>query len=151
MKMSYRRLGSSGPETSALGLGCMGMSDLYGPSSRQESIATIHDALDAGITLLDTGDFYGNGGRDCRSDQGRLRCPCSAPVARAAAITHRRRPARSRRRRPLCARSARASGQREERFADMRDCTIRLRLQQSHGACSYQSASGNRTCVTESA
>jgi aryl-alcohol dehydrogenase-like predicted oxidoreductase len=61
MKMSYRRLGSSGPETSALGLGCMGMSDLYGPSSRQESIATIHDALDAGITLLDTGDFYGMG------------------------------------------------------------------------------------------
>jgi aryl-alcohol dehydrogenase-like predicted oxidoreductase len=44
-----------------LGLGCMGMSDLYGPTDRDESIATIHAALDAGITLLDTGDFYGMG------------------------------------------------------------------------------------------
>ena len=46
---------------SALGLGCMGMSGMYGPSDRPESIATIHAALDAGITLLDTGDFYGMG------------------------------------------------------------------------------------------
>jgi aryl-alcohol dehydrogenase-like predicted oxidoreductase len=46
---------------SALGLGCMGMSDVYGPSDRTESIATIHAALDAGIDLLDTGDFYGMG------------------------------------------------------------------------------------------
>jgi aryl-alcohol dehydrogenase-like predicted oxidoreductase len=61
MKMSYRRMGSSGPETSILGLGCMGMSDFYGPSARDESIATIHAALEAGITLLDTGDFYGMG------------------------------------------------------------------------------------------
>lgn len=61
MKMSYRRIGSTGPETSALGLGCMGMSDFYGPSDRGESIATIHAALEAGITLLDTGDFYGMG------------------------------------------------------------------------------------------
>jgi aryl-alcohol dehydrogenase-like predicted oxidoreductase len=60
-KMSYRRIGSSGPETSSLGLGCMGMSDFYGPSARDESIATIHAALEAGITLLDTGDFYGMG------------------------------------------------------------------------------------------
>src|SRR3954463_3151939 len=59
--MLTRRLGSSGPAVSALGLGCMGMSDLYGPADRQESIATIHAALDAGITLLDTGDFYGMG------------------------------------------------------------------------------------------
>jgi aryl-alcohol dehydrogenase-like predicted oxidoreductase len=44
-----------------LGLGCMGMSALYGPADREESIATIHAALDAGITLLDTGDFYGMG------------------------------------------------------------------------------------------
>ncbi len=46
---------------SDLGLGCMGMSDLYGPADTSESIATIHAALDAGITLLDTGDFYGMG------------------------------------------------------------------------------------------
>ncbi|MFJ9520116.1 aldo/keto reductase [Kitasatospora sp. NPDC101801] len=55
------RLGSTGPETSALGLGLMGMSDLYGPADEAESIATVHAALDAGVTLLDTGDFYGMG------------------------------------------------------------------------------------------
>jgi len=59
--MQLRRLGTQGPAVSALGLGCMGMSGMYGPSDRQESIATIHAALDAGITLLDTGDFYGMG------------------------------------------------------------------------------------------
>jgi len=59
--MRYRRLGTSGPHASALGLGCMGMSGMYGPADRVESIATIHAALDAGITLLDTGDFYGMG------------------------------------------------------------------------------------------
>ncbi len=59
--MITRSLGSKGPQVSALGLGCMGMSDLYGPADRAESIATIHAALDAGITLLDTGDFYGMG------------------------------------------------------------------------------------------
>ena len=59
--MEKRKLGSTGPESSALGLGCMGMSDVYGPADRDESIATIHAALDAGITLLDTGDFYGMG------------------------------------------------------------------------------------------
>jgi aryl-alcohol dehydrogenase-like predicted oxidoreductase len=59
--VKYRKLGAHGPEVSAIGLGCMGMSDLYGPADRSESIATIHAALDAGITLLDTGDFYGMG------------------------------------------------------------------------------------------
>jgi aryl-alcohol dehydrogenase-like predicted oxidoreductase len=59
--MITRSLGSTGPRVSALGLGCMGMSDLYGPWDEQESIATIHAALDAGITLLDSGDFYGMG------------------------------------------------------------------------------------------
>src|SRR5690348_4461222 len=59
--MIRRTLGKNGPEISALGLGCMGMSDMYGPSDRAESINTIHAALDAGITLLDTGDFYGMG------------------------------------------------------------------------------------------
>jgi aryl-alcohol dehydrogenase-like predicted oxidoreductase len=56
-----RTLGATGPRVAALGLGCMGMSDFYGPSDEAESIATIHAALDAGITLLDTGDFYGMG------------------------------------------------------------------------------------------
>jgi len=56
-----RRLGANGPELSSLGLGCMGMSDFYGPAEEAESIATIQTALEAGITLLDTGDFYGMG------------------------------------------------------------------------------------------
>jgi aryl-alcohol dehydrogenase-like predicted oxidoreductase len=60
--MKTRKLGKHGPASSALGLGCMGMSDLYGlPPDPAESIATIHAALDAGITLLDTGDYYGMG------------------------------------------------------------------------------------------
>src|SRR3954469_11580710 len=59
--MKTRNLGENGPAVSALGLGCMGMSDLYGPADRDEGIATIRAALDAGITLLDTGDFYGMG------------------------------------------------------------------------------------------
>ena len=56
-----RRLGDTGPTVAPLGLGLMGMSDLYGPADESESIATIHAALDAGVTLLDTGDFYGMG------------------------------------------------------------------------------------------
>jgi aryl-alcohol dehydrogenase-like predicted oxidoreductase len=56
-----RKLGSAGPEVSAIGLGAMGMSGMYGPADRAESIATIHAALDAGINLIDTGDFYGMG------------------------------------------------------------------------------------------
>jgi aryl-alcohol dehydrogenase-like predicted oxidoreductase len=56
-----RTLGSTGPEVSAIGLGCMGMSDLYGETDEAESIATIHAALDAGINLLDTGDYYAMG------------------------------------------------------------------------------------------
>ena len=59
--MKQQKLGTAGPEVSAIGLGCMGMSDFYGPADRGESIATIHAALDAGINLLDTGDFYGMG------------------------------------------------------------------------------------------
>lgn len=51
--MIHRKLGTHGPETSAIGLGCMGMSDFYGPADRAESIATLHAALDAGVTLLD--------------------------------------------------------------------------------------------------
>jgi len=59
--MDTRQLGSTGPAVSQLGLGCMGMSGMYGPADRAEAIATIHAALDAGINLLDTGDFYGMG------------------------------------------------------------------------------------------
>ncbi|MEX3856287.1 aldo/keto reductase [Paraburkholderia sp. BR10923] len=59
--MKMRTLGRNGPTVSALGLGCMGMSDFYGPADRTESIATLHSALEAGVTLLDTGDFYGMG------------------------------------------------------------------------------------------
>lgn len=59
--MRTRSLGTTGPQVSALGLGCMGMSALYGEANRAESIATIHAALEAGVTLLDTGDFYGMG------------------------------------------------------------------------------------------
>lgn len=59
--MERKKLGKLGPTVSAVGLGCMGMSGMYGPSDRAESLATIHAALDAGINLLDTGDFYGMG------------------------------------------------------------------------------------------
>jgi aryl-alcohol dehydrogenase-like predicted oxidoreductase len=59
--MNTRKLGTTGPDVSAIGLGAMGMSDLYGPADEGEGIATIHAAIDAGITLIDTGDFYGAG------------------------------------------------------------------------------------------
>src|SRR4051812_16654973 len=59
--MDSHELGSNGPFVSRVGLGSMGMSDFYGPTEEAESIATIHAALDAGVTLLDTGDFYGMG------------------------------------------------------------------------------------------
>jgi aryl-alcohol dehydrogenase-like predicted oxidoreductase len=56
-----RQLGSHGPRVFPLGLGCMGMSDFYGPADENESIATIHAALEAGVTLLDSGDYYAAG------------------------------------------------------------------------------------------
>src|SRR6266436_8387753 len=59
--MKQQQLGSHGPQVSVLGLGTMGMSDMYGPADRAESIATLHAAIDQGVTLLDTGDFYGMG------------------------------------------------------------------------------------------
>jgi aryl-alcohol dehydrogenase-like predicted oxidoreductase len=57
--MQTRTLGKNGPVVSALGLGCMGMSEFYGARDDAESIATIHHALDRGVTLLDTADMYG--------------------------------------------------------------------------------------------
>jgi aryl-alcohol dehydrogenase-like predicted oxidoreductase len=93
--MQTRTLGSTGPAVSALGLGAMGMSGAYGEADRAESIATVHAALDAGVTLIDTGDFYAMGhnelllaealrGRDRDSYQlsvkfGMLRQPGSGP------------------------------------------------------------------------
>lgn len=59
--MKTRSLSSKGPRVSALGLGCMGMSDFYGPADEAESLATLHAALEAGVTLLDTADYYGMG------------------------------------------------------------------------------------------
>jgi aryl-alcohol dehydrogenase-like predicted oxidoreductase len=61
LQLQPRQLGAKGPVVSPVALGCMGMSDLYGPADENESIATIHAALDAGITLLDTGDYYAAG------------------------------------------------------------------------------------------
>jgi aryl-alcohol dehydrogenase-like predicted oxidoreductase len=59
--MQYRRFGKSSLVVSAVGLGCMGMSEFYGATDEQESIATIQHALDCGVTLLDTADMYGSG------------------------------------------------------------------------------------------
>jgi aryl-alcohol dehydrogenase-like predicted oxidoreductase len=57
--MQTRKLGANGPTVSALGLGCMGMSEFYGPRDESEAVATIHRALDLGITFFDTADMYG--------------------------------------------------------------------------------------------
>jgi aryl-alcohol dehydrogenase-like predicted oxidoreductase len=58
---AFRKLGAAGPEVFPISLGCMGMSGVYGPADEAESMATIHAAMDAGINLIDTGDFYGMG------------------------------------------------------------------------------------------
>jgi aryl-alcohol dehydrogenase-like predicted oxidoreductase len=59
--MPYRRLGKSALVVSAIGLGCMGMSEFYGDTDDRESVATIQHAIDRGVTLLDTADMYGSG------------------------------------------------------------------------------------------
>ena len=76
--MDTRTLGSTGPRTSVIGLGCMGMSGLYGPADEAESIATVHAAIDAGVTLLDTGDFYGQGRTETRPAAGTASTPAPA-------------------------------------------------------------------------
>ncbi|MGE5721591.1 MAG: aldo/keto reductase [Sphingomonadales bacterium] len=76
--MQRRRLGRNGPEVSAIGLGCMGMSEFYGDADEAESIATIHHALDRGVNFLDTADMYGVGrneelvGRAIRERRGEV-------------------------------------------------------------------------------
>jgi len=76
--MKKRRLGSGGPEVSAIGLGCMGMSEFYGAGDDSESIATIRHSLDRGVTFLDTADMYGSGrneelvGRAIRERRGEV-------------------------------------------------------------------------------
>src|SRR5215210_2844203 len=60
-EVGKRRLGANGPEVSAIGLGCMGMSEFYGAGSEAESIGTIHHAIERGVTFLDTADMYGVG------------------------------------------------------------------------------------------
>src|SRR5712664_763073 len=62
--MQTRELGGSGLTVGAIGLGCMGMSQSYGPPDDDESIRTIHRALDLGVTLIDTADAYGRGGNE---------------------------------------------------------------------------------------
>ncbi len=57
--MTYRRLGARGPQVSAIGLGCMGMSWAYGPTDESEAMATLHEAIDLGINFLDTAEVYG--------------------------------------------------------------------------------------------
>ncbi|MGH8213406.1 MAG: aldo/keto reductase, partial [Rhodanobacteraceae bacterium] len=62
--MQTRELGRNGPQVSAIGLGCMGMSEFYGAADEAESVRTIHHALDAGLNFLDTADMYGSGANE---------------------------------------------------------------------------------------
>src|SRR5579863_4355240 len=71
---AFRKLGAGGPHVFPMALGCMGMSGVYGPSDEAESLATIHAAIDAGVNLIDTGDFYAAGHNEMligRALQGR--------------------------------------------------------------------------------
>src|SRR3954463_7304844 len=64
--MQLRKLGATGPTVSAIGLGCMGMSQSYGAFDDDESVRTLHRALDLGVTLIDTADVYGKDGANER-------------------------------------------------------------------------------------
>lgn len=78
--MKQRLVGPGGLPVSAVGLGCMGFSQAYGPADDSESVATLHAALDLGVTLLDTAMSYGSGHLDGRP--GRVRAFCEASLAR---------------------------------------------------------------------
>ena len=86
MTLSTRSLGANGPVVSAIGLGCMGMSEFYGSTDHKASLATIAAALEDGVTLFDTGDFYGMGdnetllaeGLSGRRDQAFIQVKCGA-------------------------------------------------------------------------
>ena len=80
--MRTTTLGRGGPVVSRAGLGLMGMSGIYGPADEDESMATIRAALDAGITLLDTGDFYGMGHNELLLARVLQRCPGTACSSR---------------------------------------------------------------------
>src|ERR1700755_197366 len=70
----HANLGKTGPSVARIALGCMGMSGMYGASDERESIATIHEAIERGVNLIDTGDFYGMGHNEMligRALQGR--------------------------------------------------------------------------------
>jgi aryl-alcohol dehydrogenase-like predicted oxidoreductase len=69
MTLPQRRLGTGGPEVGAIGLGCMGMSQSYGVPEDAESLATLHRALDLGVTLIDTADVYGAGANEALVSQ----------------------------------------------------------------------------------
>lgn len=80
---SFRKLGATGPAVFPFALGCMGMSGMYGPADEAESVATIHEALERGVTVLDTGDFYGSGHNELligRALKGRRRESCQLSV-----------------------------------------------------------------------
>ena len=97
--MQTTTLGRGGPQVSRAGLGLMGMSGIYGAADDDESVATIRAALDAGITLLDTGDFYGMGHNELLLRGRSPRCPgtacssrsssaaCATPAARSSGTT----------------------------------------------------------------
>ena len=88
--MKQRQLGQSGLSVSALGLGCMGMSEFYGARDEAEAIATIHRALELGVTLLDTADMYGRGhneelvGRAIRGRRGQVLVATKFGIVRSA-------------------------------------------------------------------
>src|ERR687891_667614 len=90
--MLLRKLGKNGPSVPAVGLGCMGMSISYGEPNDEESIATIHRAIELGVNLLVTSDAYGNGVNEGLVEQGKVRwlqiCEAGAQTLRRAHQVH---------------------------------------------------------------